>query len=54
VRQLLRTLGVIRLYVTQRVPDANRVVLDVWVAEAQILGGGLYVAAFSRRRPVRS
>jgi hypothetical protein len=63
VSQLLRTLGivlvlgglghslgVIHLYVTQGVPDANRVLLDAWVAEAQILGGGLYVAAFRAMR----
>jgi hypothetical protein len=37
--------GIVHLYTTQGVPDANRVLLDVWVAEAQLLGGGLYVAA---------
>ena len=37
--------GIVHLYITQGVPDANRVLLDVWVAEAQLLGGGLYVAA---------
>jgi hypothetical protein len=63
VSQLLRTLGVIlifggvahtigvvHLYVTGGVPDANRVLLDIWVAEAQIIGGGLYVAAIRARR----
>lgn len=42
--------GVILLYATSGVPDANRVLLDVWVAEAQIVGGGLYVAAFRAMR----
>lgn len=37
--------GVIHLYATAGVPDANRVVLDIWIAEAQLLSGGLYVAA---------
>jgi hypothetical protein len=63
VSQLLRTfgvvlvlgglghsLGVVHLYVTEGVPDVNRVLLDVWVAEAQIVGGGLYVAAFRAMR----
>lgn len=44
------SLGVIHLYVTQGVPDVNRVLLDAWVAESQILGGGLYVAAFRALR----
>jgi hypothetical protein len=39
------TVGVLHLYMTAGVPDANRVLLDVWVAEAQLLGGGLYLAA---------
>jgi hypothetical protein len=63
VSQLLRALGVIlvlgglghsagviHLYMTRGLPDVNRVLLDVWVAEAQIIGGGLYVAAFRARR----
>jgi hypothetical protein len=63
VSQLLRALGVILVlgglghligviyfYVTQGVPDVNRVLLDAWVAEAQILGGGLYLAAFRAMR----
>lgn len=44
------TVGVIHLYVTHGIPDVNRVLLDVWVAEAQILGGGLYFAAFRALR----
>ncbi len=37
--------GVIHLYATAGVPDTNRVLLDIWIAEAQLLTGGLYVAA---------
>jgi hypothetical protein len=43
--------GILRFYITQGVPDANRVLLDVWIGEAQLIGGALYVAAF---RAVRS
>jgi hypothetical protein len=44
------SIGVIHFYVTHGVPDANRVLLDTWVAEAQIIGGGLYLAAFRAMR----
>ncbi len=44
------TAGVTRLYVTQGVPDANRVLLDIWIAQAQLLSGGLYVAAARNAR----
>ncbi len=37
--------GVLHLYLTAGFPEANRILLDVWVAEAQLLGGGLYLAA---------
>src|SRR4030095_12579877 len=37
--------GVVHFYITEGVPDANRVLLDAWVAEAQIIGGGMYFAA---------
>jgi hypothetical protein len=37
--------GVIHLYITQGVPDINRVLLDAWVAEAQLVAGGFYFAA---------
>jgi hypothetical protein len=36
--------GVIQLYVTGGVPDANRVLLDVWIGEAQLMSGGFYLA----------
>ena len=51
---LAHSAGVAHLYVTQGVPDANRVLLDVWIAEAQLLGGGLYLAAWRGRRVGRS
>ena len=37
--------GVIHLYATAGVPDANRVLLDIWIAEAHFVSGGLYLAA---------
>jgi hypothetical protein len=36
--------GVIHLYATAGVPDANRVLLEIWIAEAQFVSGGLYLA----------
>src|SRR5947208_16638474 len=45
------TFGVARFYAVQGVPDANRVLLDIWIAEAQLFGGALYLAAY---RAVRS
>jgi hypothetical protein len=42
--------GVIRLYATHGVPEVNRVLLDVWVADAQIVAGVLYLAAFRAMR----
>jgi hypothetical protein len=45
---LAHSVGVTHLYVTAGVPEANRVLLDVWIAEAHLLGGGLYLAACGR------
>jgi hypothetical protein len=42
---LAHSAGVARFYLIAGVPDANRVLLDVWVAEGLILGGSLYLAA---------
>ena len=39
------TVGVARLYLTSGVSDANRVMVDLFVAEAQFLAGGLYFSA---------
>lgn len=47
---LAHSAGVIHLYVTQGVPDPNRIMLDLWIAEAQLLGGALYLAAWRGRR----
>jgi hypothetical protein len=45
--------GVAHLYLTAGVPDANRVLLDVWIAEAHFLTGALYLAAWRGRRAGR-
>ena len=47
---LAHSAGVTRLYIVHGVPDANRVMLDVWIAEAQILAGGLCLAAWRGRQ----
>ena len=47
---LAHSAGIVRFYVDSGVPEANRVLLDVWVAEAQLLAGGLYLAAYRARR----
>jgi hypothetical protein len=48
---LAHTFGVSRLYVTSGVPDVNRVLLDVWIAEAQIVGGALFLVGRKRGNP---
>jgi hypothetical protein len=50
---LAHSAGVARLYATTGVPDANRVLLDVWIAQAQLLSGALYFAAGRRARAGR-
>jgi hypothetical protein len=47
---LAHSAGVIHLYATQGVPDANRVLLDIWIAQAQLLSGSLYLVAWRARR----
>jgi hypothetical protein len=37
--------GISSFYLTQGVPDPNRVLLDVWIGESQVVGGLLYLAA---------
>src|SRR5215471_16665687 len=39
------TVGIARLYLTSGVPDSDRVIVDLFVAEAQLLAGGLYLVA---------
>jgi hypothetical protein len=46
------TVGVARLYVTAGLPETNRIMLDLYVAEAQLLAGALYIAASRRERTV--
>ena len=46
---IAHSLGVTHLYVTKGLPDLNRVRLDVWIAEAQIVGGVLLL--IGRKRP---
>jgi hypothetical protein len=40
--------GIAYFYATTGVPEANLVLLDLWVAEVHLLAGGLYLAASSR------
>lgn len=42
---LAHSAGVLLLYSKQGVPDANRVLLDACVAEAQLLAGALFLRA---------
>jgi hypothetical protein len=45
------TVGVTRLYVKSGVPDANRALLDVWIAEAQLAAGALFIKAARSAEP---
>ena len=47
---LAHSTGVAYFYLTRGVPDLDRVLLDTWVAEAQIVGGALYFVAFRAMR----
>lgn len=40
---LAHTAGVAHHYVTHGLPDANRMLLDAWIAEAQLAGGVLFL-----------
>ena len=51
---LAHAAGVVRFYLIAGVPDANRVLLDVWVAEGLLLGGSLYLAACAASRAGQS
>jgi len=39
------SVGIARLYLASGVPQTDRVMVDLWVAEAQLLAGGLYFSA---------
>ncbi|HWX21030.1 MAG TPA: hypothetical protein VN578_14110 [Candidatus Binatia bacterium] len=51
------SVGVVSFYVRKGIPDVNRVLLDLWIAEAQLLGGALYwqaSRAFRAAKPWRA
>ncbi len=39
------SIGITHLYLTKGCPETNRLMFDLWIAQAQFIGGGLYVAA---------
>jgi hypothetical protein len=42
--------GVMRFYFQQGIPNLDRALLDVWIAEAQLLGGAFYLGAYGQFR----
>lgn len=48
---LAHSAGVLHLYVAKGLPDANRILLDAWIAEAQLCGGALFVASTRTTAP---
>jgi hypothetical protein len=42
---LAHSAGVAHYYLTAGIPVANRILLDIWIAEGLLLGGSLYLAA---------
>jgi hypothetical protein len=48
---IAHSLGVLQLYVAKGLPDLNRILLDVWIAEAQIIGGSLFLVASKSANP---
>lgn len=48
---LAHSAGVLHLYAAKGFPDANRILLDVWIAEAQLCGGALFVASTRTSTP---
>jgi hypothetical protein len=51
---LAHSAGVAHFYLTTGVPGANRVLLDIWIAEGLLLGGSLYLAACRASRASQS
>jgi hypothetical protein len=43
--------GVSHLYFTKGLPDLNRILLDVWIAEAQIVAGVLFLIGRKKTDP---
>jgi hypothetical protein len=50
VSGLAHSAGVAHFYMTAGIPGANRVLLDIWIAEGLLLGGSLYLAACNASR----
>jgi hypothetical protein len=48
---IAHSVGVVRLYVLKGLPDLNRVLLDVWIAEAQMAAGALFLIGRSKPGP---
>jgi uncharacterized membrane protein HdeD (DUF308 family) len=42
--------GVTRLYLSEGLPDANRILLDVWIGETQVVAGAFYITAYRALR----
>jgi hypothetical protein len=45
--------GVLHMYIVRGWPDLNRILLDVWIAEAQVAGGCFFLVA-SRALRIRA
>lgn len=45
------SIGVSHLYFTKGLPDLDRVLLDVWIAEAQLVGGVLFLIGRTKPDP---
>ena len=48
------SVGIVNLYSTVGIPDANRVLVDIWVAQTQLVAGGLCLTASRAHRRHRS
>jgi hypothetical protein len=51
---LAHSAGVVHFYMTAGVPGANRILLDIWIAEGLLLGGSVYLAAYRASRAGQS
>jgi hypothetical protein len=45
------SIGVSRRYLIAGLPDLNRVLLDIWIAEAQLAGGALFLVGRNKPDP---
>ena len=48
---LAHSAGVAHHYFAHGVPEANRILLDAWIAEAQLAGGALFLVAARSTNP---